>query len=196
MTMTRTKVATALAATTALLILTTTPAMAKWTNHGGRGVFTGGAGTFTYETATVKCTSSTGEFRINAEGTANTLEGITWNECKSTIGIKAEVICKGLEMRQLNLEGEATGTALGTLDESCTIASAGCVITIGTAGNKELKAIALKKIGANTEAKANVSGITATTNGNIACTLGGAAKTKTTEAKEITSVIQEGTGLE
>lgn len=194
--MTKTKFVLGLAMVVAMFAITATPALARFTNHGGKGTGKGGTGTFTYESATVTCASAEGGYKVNTEGTAATLEGIKWNKCKSTIGTEATVTCKTLELKQPNKEGEAKGTATGTVTESCTVSTAGCVITIGTEGNKELKSIALTKVGANLEAKAAVSGITATTNGNIACSLGGASKTKTTESKEVTTFLGEGVGLE
>lgn len=194
--MTKSKFVLGLAMLVAMFAVTTAPALALFTPHGGKGKGTGTSGVFTYESATVTCASATGNYTVNSSGTAVTLEGIIWKECKSTIGTKAEVTCKTLELKQPSKEGTKLGKATGTVTESCTVSTAGCVITIGTEGNKELKSIALEKSGSNTIAKATVGGITATTNGNIACSLGGAGKTKTTEAKEATAFTGESLGLE
>ncbi len=194
--MTKTKFVLGLATVVAMFAVTTAPALALFTNHGGKGKGTGGTGTFTYESATVTCASAEGNYKVSSNGVKATLEQIKWNKCKSTIGTEATVTCKTLELQQPNKEGETKGTATGTVTESCTVSTAGCIITIGVEGNKQLKTVGLTKSKTNLEANAKVTGITATTNGNIACSLGGASKTKTTEATEITTFTGEGLGIE
>lgn len=194
--MIKTKITTGLAMVIAALALTATPAVARFTNHGGKGKGTGGAATFTYESVTVRCAGSTANYKVNPEGTSLSLEGVSWHSCLSTIGAEAIVTCKTLEMKQPFKEGDIFGAAQGTITETCTLSSAGCVITIGTEGNKELNSIDLTAGTFFLHADVNISGMTATTNGNIACSLGGATKTKTTVAKEKTEFTLEGVTLE
>lgn len=195
--MIKTRVALGFAAMMTLLALTATPAAATFTNRGGRGNGVIGIFVFTYESGDVTCTGGTGDtYTVNATGTAETLENIKWEKCKSPFGPTTTVTLKTKEQKQPNKEGTEKGSATGAIVESGTISSGGCVITIGTEGNKELKSIALTKSGLDLISKEAIGGITATTNGNIACSLGGASKTKTTAAKSASEYTLEGVGLE
>jgi hypothetical protein len=180
----------------AMFAITVTPAMAQWTNHGGKGKGKAGEGTFTYFTANVKCASAKGNYTVNAGGTAVKLEEIVWEKCKALLESEATVTCKGLQMEQMKKEGTVSGTALGTVTETCTVKATGCEIIVGTTGNSGLKSIALEKAGANQKDKVNVGGITATAKGSL-CKAGGAKEEKTTTATEKVPTLElEGVGLE
>lgn len=197
--MSKTKFVLGTAMVVALFAFTATPALARWTNHEGKGKGEAGVGTLTYEGGSVKCASAKGTYKVNKEGTVLTLEGIVWNECTALGSQKAEVTCAMLELKQPTKEGTEKGKATGAqISETCVVKIAGeaCVITIPNAGNTELKEIALKKSGSNVIANVNVSKITATAKGSL-CALGGITKETTTAATEkVEKLVGEGVGLE
>ncbi len=195
--MSKTKFVLGLSMVVALFAFTATPALARFTNHGGKGAGKSGEGTFVYEGGKVKCLTATGKYTVNSEGTALTLEEIVWKECTG-LGLAAKVECKTLEMKQPSKEGAETGKATGAQTSSeCVIKVAeACEIKIPTAGNTELKTIELKKSGSNVDANVAVTGITATSKGT-GCGLGGITKEKTTSATEkVPTLVGEGVGLE
>jgi hypothetical protein len=192
----KTKAVLGLSMVVALFAFTATPALARWTNHGGKGAGHSGEGTLTYEGGIIKCATAEGSYKVNSEGTVLTLEGIKWNKCKA-LSLEATVTCASLEMKQPTKEGTEKGKAKGSQVSSvCVVKAPGCEISIPTEGNKELETISMKKAGANIEASVEVKGITATAKGT-GCALGGISKEKTTSATEkVGSLIGEGVGLE
>ncbi len=196
--MSKTKFVLGLSMVVALFAFTATPALAHFAKAGSKGTGkSGGEGTLTYEGGTVKCANAEGTYKVNSEGTALTLEGIVWKECKG-LGLEAKVTCATLELKQPSKEGTETGKATGAQTSSeCVVKIAeACTITIPTAGNTELKTISLKKSGSNVDAKVEVTGITATAKGS-GCALGGIAKEKTTLATEkVPGLVGEGVSLE
>lgn len=176
-------------AVVAMFAFTTTPALARVTNHGGKGEVSGGVATFSFndEVFTVSCTGASGLYKVSAEGTALTLEEIEWKGCKSAIGTTATAICT-LKLNQPNKEGTEKGTATGAL--LCTVSSAGCVIKIEN--NNELK-IPLAKSGAGVLIEIKLANLTAS---GSACELGGGGKEKIKEAKVEAKLTAEGLGLE
>ncbi len=196
--MSKTKFVLGMSMVVALFAFTATPALARFTNHGGKGVGSAGIeGTLTYEGGSVKCANATGKYTVNAEGTTLTLEEIEWKVCKG-LGLEAKVTCTKLEMKQPTKEGTEKGKATGAqTSATCVVKIAeACEITIPTAGNTELKTITLEKSGSNAKAKVEVTGITATAKGS-GCALGGITKEKTTSATEkVPNLIGESVGLE
>ncbi len=194
--MSKTKFVLGLSMVVALFAFSATPALARFTNKGGKGLGKSGEGTLTYEGAAVKCASAEGTYKVNSEGTALTLEAIKWNKCKA-LGLEAVVTCATLEMKQPEKEGTETGKATGAqTSATCVVKVLGCEITIPTTGNGELKTISLKKSGSTINAAVEATGITATAKGS-GCALGGIAKEKTTTATEKVPILTgEGVGLE
>jgi hypothetical protein len=181
----------------ALFAFTAAPALALFTPHGGSGSGKAGEGTLTYEGGAVKCASAEGEYTVNSEGTALTLEGIKWNKCKG-LSLEAEVKCAKLELKQPTKEGTSKGKAQGDqISTECIVKIAGaCEIKIPTEGNSNLETIKLEKSGTNVDANVEVAGITATAKGG-GCALGGITKEKTTSAKEaLPALVGVGLGLE
>ncbi len=174
-----------LAVVVAMFAFTTTPALARVTNHGGKGTVSGEVGTFSYEGFTVKCAGASGLYKVNSEGTAFTLEGVEWKGCKTTSGTEATVTCT-LELKQPNKEGTEKGTATGEL--MCTVSSAGCIVKIEK--NNELK-IPLSKSGVIELKFANL-----TASANEACKGVGIKNKETKEAKVEAKLTAEGLGLE
>ncbi len=195
--MIKTKFVLGMSMTIALIAFSATPALARWTNHGGKGTSKTGEVTFGYEGATIKCASAEGTYSINAEGTVKTMSGLKWNSCKA-LGLEATVSCSSLELKQPNKEGTEKGKAVGSqISSECVMKAAGvCEITVPTEGNKGLETISMKKSGPNIEGDVAITGLTATAKGS-GCALGGLSKEKTTAATfKIASVIDAGVGLE
>ncbi len=180
----------------ALFAFTAAPALARFTNHGGKGEGKAGEGTFTYEGSAVKCASATGTYKVNSEGTALMVEGGIMKECKGP-GLEAKVICASSTVK-LQIKIEVTGKAFGSQSSSeCVIKVAGvCEIKVPTEGNTELATISLKKSGSNVDGDSELTGITATAKGS-GCALVGITKEKTTTATlKDPSEVAEGVGLE
>ncbi len=195
--MSKTKFALWMSMVVALFAFTATPALARWTNHGGKGTSKTGEVTIGYESATIKCASVEGTYSINAVGTIKAMSGLKWNACKA-LGLEATVSCTSLELKQPNKEGTEKGKAVGSQTSSECVMKVGgvCEIKVPTEGNKELETISMKKSGSNIEGTVEIKGITATAKGE-GCALGGISKEKTTAATlKITSVIDAGVGLE
>ncbi len=195
--MSKTKFVLGMSMVVALFASAATPALARWTNHGGKGAGKTGEITFTYEGGSIKCANGTGKYKVNNEGTALTVEEIVWKECKA-LGLEAKVACKTLELKQPNKEGTEQGKATSAqTSEECVVKIAeACTLTMPTAGNTELKTISLHKSGSNVDAKVEVTGITATAKGS-GCALGGIVKEKTTAATlKIPGAVAESVGLE
>ncbi len=195
--MSKTKFVLGMSMVVALFAFTATPALARWTNHKGKGAAKSGEGTLTYEGASVKCASATGSYKVNSEGTALVLEEIVWKECKG-LGLKAEVTCASLELKQPEKEGTKTGKATGAqISTTCTVVIPGaCTITITTTGNTNLLGITLTVSGSNVNVNVAVVNITATATGS-GCALGGISKEKTTTATEkVPGLVAEGVSLE
>ncbi len=195
--MSKTKFALGMSMVVTLFAFTATPALARFTDHGGKGIGRAGEGTFTYEGGAVKCASATGTYKVNSAGTALTVEGGIMKECKG-LGLAATVVCITSELTVVIKEGTEKGKALGSqISSECVVKIAeACEIKVPTEGNKELKTISLKKSGANVDGDSELTGITATAKGS-GCALGGIAKEKTTLAKlNVSSEVAEGVGLE
>ncbi len=195
--MSKTKFALGMSMVVALFAFTATPALARFTNHGGKGAGKSGEITFTYEGGAVKCSNATGKYTVSSEGTAITVEEEIIKECKA-LGLEATVTCPSAEGKQPEKEGTETGKAINSqISNACVVKVAGvCEITIPTEGNQELKTVSLKKSGTNVRADSELTGITATAKGS-GCALGGLAKEKTTSAKlKGPSEVAEGVGLE
>ncbi len=195
--MSKTKFALGLSIVVALSAFTATPALARFTNHGGKGAGKSGEGTFTYEGGSVKCASATGTYKINSEGTALTVEGVIMKECKG-LGLEAKVTCPtSTVIVQVKL-GTETGKATGSQTSSeCVVKIAeACEIKAPTEGNKELKTMSMKKSGSNVDGGSELTGITATAKG-AGCALGGITKEKTTTATfKGPAEVAENVGLE
>ncbi len=181
----------------AMFAFTAAPALARWTNHGGKGEGKAGEGTFTYEGGSIKCASATGRYKVNSEGTVMTGEATKFNSCKG-LGLEATISCTTAEGKQPNKEGTENGKATGALISKECLVKVGeaCELSFPTAGNTELKTISMKKSGLNVEADAEITGITGTAKGS-GCALGGIMKEKTTVATiKIPSGVAEDVGLE
>ncbi len=181
----------------ALFAFTVAPALARFTNHGGKGAGKAGEGTLTYEGGTIKCASATGTYKVNSEGTALTVGGGTMKECKA-LGLEATVVCIESVVIVEEKEGTEKGKGVGSqISSECVVKIAGtCEIKTPTEGNKGLKTMSLTKSGSNVGSKAELTGITATAKGS-GCALGGITKEKTTAATlKVPSEVAEGVGLE
>ncbi len=194
--MSKIKFALGMSTVLALVALTATPALARWTNHGGKGLIKAGEVVLTYEGAALKCAGAEAIYKVNSEGTAVTLEEIKWNKCKA-LGLEAIVTCTTIEHKQPVKEGSEKGKSLVTIvTTGCITKTSACEIDVPTEGNKELEETTMKKVGANTEADVSLKGLTATAKGS-GCALGGITKEKTAVATvKIPSVVAEGLGLE
>ncbi len=152
----------------------------------------------TYEGATIKCVSATGIYKVNSEGTALTLEGVIWKECKALGSLEAKVTRVSTEAKQPTKEGTEQGKAVSSQISSECVVKVGTVCEIGfpVEGNKEVKTVAMKKSGLDVDADAEITGITATAKGSC-CALGGLIKEKTTSATlKMPGEVDEGLGLE
>lgn len=183
-----------LALVMAALAIAVTPALALFTPAGGKGEAKAGEGTFTYNSATVKCASAKGIYTISSNGGQVKVGTITWENCKSSIGTEAKVVCNGLLMTQQTKEGTVSGKATGSVSEVCTVTVGGlCTITIGPQENSNLKSISLAKSGSNVVATVNIEGITATAAGSFCI---GISEKPTHKATEKVTITLAGAGLE
>ncbi len=192
--MTEMKLRLGLTMMVAIFAIAATPASALFTPAGGKGSFTAGEVTFTYNSITFKCANAKGVYTISSNGGEVKTGKTTWNECKASGAAEYRIVCNGIVLRQQNKEGSATGIAIGSISETCTISEGSfCTITIGQQENQNLKAISLHKTSGGTVADVNIENMTATAEGSFCA---GISEKPTHNAMEKVSIDFEGLGLE
>ncbi len=189
--MSKAKFALGLLMVVALFAFTATPALARFTNHGGKGAGKSGEVGWTDESTTLRCDSSEDTYKVNSEGTVLTLTGISWKECSDG----ATLICESLEFKQTEKEGTEKGKAVGEqISKECVMKIAGaCEISYPIESNKELKTISMIKSGSNVDLSVDLR-LAGTAKGS-GCALIGIAKEKTTTTLT-TGLVTESVGLE